>query len=71
MVTSSPALMSTWARTLHYHDADDVTLLSTDLTTPPGEMKNLLLLTQLCERKEKVGSTQRPVLGAMLAALVM
>ena len=70
MVTSSPALMSTWARTLHYHD--DVTITqSTDLATPPGEMKNLLLLTQLCERKEKVGSTQRPVLGAMLAALVM
>ena len=38
---------------------------------PPGEMKNLLLLTQLCERKEKVGNSQRPVLGAMLAALVM
>ena len=55
MVTSSPALMSTWALTL---------------TRPEGEMKNLLLLTQLCERKENVGSIQRPVLGAMLAALV-
>ena len=50
MVISSPALMSTWARTLHYHDPDDVmslSLLSPDLATPPGEMKNLLLLTQL------------------------
>ena len=56
MVTSSPALMSTWALTL---------------TTPEGEMKNLLLLTQEWERKEKVGRIHLPVLGAMLAALVM
>ena len=32
---------------------------------------DLLLAVQECERKEKVGSTQRPVRGAMLAAFVM